>query len=89
MWREISRHSQVCIILNPLKIITKYLYELFLCISFGNGCARPGYPGVYTKIEYYNEWIAQIAHQGNSNGNIKVASLSVNFLTFLLIFIAR
>ena len=68
----------------------KYVFNIYInYVSFGNGCARPGYPGVYTKIEYYNEWIAQIAHYDGSNGNtIKVVSWSINIILIcLLIFI--
>ncbi|XP_015435091.1 PREDICTED: chymotrypsinogen A-like [Dufourea novaeangliae] len=33
------------------------VWQLAGVISFGSGCARPGYPDVYTRIQYYVKWI--------------------------------
>jgi hypothetical protein len=38
-------------------------------ISFSQGCAQSGYPGVYTKVDPYIDWINEPTGSATSNRN--------------------
>lgn len=36
-------------------------------VSYGFGCADPGFPGIYTRLSYYYQWIEEILKIGGEH----------------------
>ncbi|XP_044018245.1 trypsin-1-like [Aphidius gifuensis] len=44
---------------GPLTVIEDKIYKIVGVVSWGEGCASPGYPGVYARVNRYMTWIEQ------------------------------
>ncbi|KAK2585023.1 hypothetical protein KPH14_008548 [Odynerus spinipes] len=59
--------------MNPYVDLAHYVAGI---ISHGEGCARPGKPGIYTKVSYFVDWVKDITGGGHSMARRKGHPLS-------------
>ncbi|XP_055354908.1 serine protease 33-like [Paramacrobiotus metropolitanus] len=51
---------------GPLSIFRDGAYTLIGLVSWGYGCALPGYPGVYTRISMFTGWLIETMRRESS-----------------------
>ena len=51
--------------------------KLYGCVSFGDGCAQPGKPGVYSKVSTFLDWVSEVTRDCNR----ETCKISTNCMT--------
>ncbi|XP_021939094.1 trypsin-1-like isoform X2 [Zootermopsis nevadensis] len=44
---------------GPLQVVDNGMFVLTGIVSFGFGCGKVGYPGIYTNVYYFLDWIKE------------------------------
>uniref|UniRef100_A0A4Q8K3P6 U19-Liphistoxin-Lsp1a_1 n=1 Tax=Liphistius sp. SGP-2016 TaxID=1905180 RepID=A0A4Q8K3P6_9ARAC len=44
---------------GPLQCLINGQYYIAGITSFGSGCAKPGFPDIYTRVSYFTDWIEE------------------------------
>lgn len=57
---------------GPFVLLKDHSYYLIGIVSYGRGCARPEYPGVYTKVTTYLPWINSKIASRQQNADLSV-----------------
>ena len=59
---------------GPLFVARENIWVLAGIVSYGEGCARPGIPGVYTRVSSYTDWVASFVPGLQSVGSAAVST---------------
>lgn len=52
-------------------------------VSWGNGCARNGFPGVYTDVSAHRAWMEAVINSGSVSKPDRSISCMVIFMTII------